>query len=83
MDNNAWKYREEILQSRKYPLLGLPTHSVYRDLLVGLQDQERMTGLEIHLNYSDRALLVFLLRSFIIRKTKEYEEMQKSAVMPV
>ena len=33
--------------------------------------------------YSDRALLVFLLRSFIIKKTRAYEVMQKRAVIPV
>ena len=32
---------------------------------------------------SDRALLVFLLLSFIMRKTSAYDETQKSAVMPV
>lgn len=33
--------------------------------------------------YSDRALFVFLLRSFIIKNTKAYELMQNRAVIPV
>jgi hypothetical protein len=34
-------------------------------------------------NYSDLALFVFLLLSFIMRKTQAYELMQNNAVMPV
>lgn len=33
--------------------------------------------------HSDRALLVFLLLSFIIKNTRAYEVMQKRAVIPV
>jgi len=33
--------------------------------------------------HSDRALFVFLLRSFIIKNTKAYELMQNKAVIPV
>lgn len=33
--------------------------------------------------YSERALFVFLLRSFIIKNTRAYDVMQNRAVMPV
>jgi hypothetical protein len=33
--------------------------------------------------HSERALFVFLLLSFIMRNTKEYDEIQNRAVIPV
>lgn len=36
-----------------------------------------------HVAYSDRALLVFLLRNFIIKNTSPYEVIQNNAVIPV
>lgn len=45
--------------------------------------QEDTQASLLHVNYSDRALLVFLLRSFIIRNTRAYDEMQNKAVIPV
>lgn len=35
------------------------------------------------LSYSDLALFVFLLLSFIMRNTRAYEEMENKAVIPV
>lgn len=45
--------------------------------------QEDTRASLLHVNYSNRALLVFLLRSFIIRNTRAYDEMQNKAVIPV